>query len=317
MTDETVSPRDATASLAEIRRVLCPTDLSEASDQAARLANALAEWAHAQLTGLFVLSPLALALPRGGDVQRPEPSESEFERLRRETARRFAGNGAGGVEVDPIVDVGRPVERILDRAAQLPADLIVMGTHGPGGIERFIVGSVAEMVVRRAPCPVITVAARADVGSRVPFRHVVCAMDDSDSSRSALEYAMALARRSDASLTLLHVIEWPWDEPPTPRFEDLPAQQGAALAEYRRYRETTATNWLHSCVPESAPERLVKTRVAHGKPRVQLLAVAAEEGADLIVMGVGRRSAVDMTLFGSTTRHVVAEATCPVLTLRR
>jgi len=134
---------------------------------------------------------------------------------------------------------------------------------------------------------------------------------------AALQYALSLAEESNATLTLLHVLEWPWEEPPPPRLEDLPVEQGAALGEYRRYREKMASMRLDALVPTSA--RLPQppaTRLSNGKPYVQILDVAKEEDSDLIVIGVHGRNPFDMMLFGSTANQTVRRATCPVLTLR-
>jgi nucleotide-binding universal stress UspA family protein len=93
--------------------------------------------------------------------------------------------------------------------------------------------------------------------------------------------------------------------------------QGAALAEYRRYRETMAAAELEALVSTAAGSAKATTRLRHGKPYVQVLDVAAAESSDLIVIGVHGRNPVDLMLFGSTANQVVRRATCPVLTLRR
>ena len=76
---------------------------------------------------------------------------------------------------------------ILDRAASLPADLIVMGTHGAGGFQHLVLGSVTEKVLRQAACPVLTVPPRAQATSRLPFSRLLCAVDFSDVSLAALD----------------------------------------------------------------------------------------------------------------------------------
>jgi nucleotide-binding universal stress UspA family protein len=218
--------------------------------------------------------------------------------------------------LDVLVDVGQPARRILDRASTLPADLIVMGTHGAGGFEHLMLGSVTEKVVRQARCPVLTVPPHAKGGSPLPFTRLLCAVDFSDASLSAVKMALSLARESGACLTLLHVIEWPWHEPPPPAIDQLPAAQAAALAEFRRYSEESASKRLESLVPDLDSVSRVTTRLRSGKPHVQILEVAAEEHSDIIIIGVQGRNALDMALFGSTTNQVVRRASCPVLTLR-
>ena len=116
------------------------------------------------------------------------------------------------------------------RSSRSPAaDLIVMGTHGRGGFQHLVLGSVTERVLRRAVCPVLTVPPRAQSTSRLTFRRLLCAIDFSESSMAALRFALSLAQESEARLTMLHVLEWPWEEPPPPRLEELPVEQAAAL----------------------------------------------------------------------------------------
>ena len=164
--------------------------------------------------------------------------------------------------------------------------------------------------------PVALVPPRAHATARLPFRRLLCAVDFSDASLKAVEWAASLADESDAALTLLHVLTWPWAEPPPPMLADLPAEQGFALAEYRRYTEESARRRLESLIPESIPASRATPRLENGKPYVQLLTVAAEEESDLIVIGIRGRSPLDTALLGSATNQVVRRAGCPVLTLR-
>jgi nucleotide-binding universal stress UspA family protein len=301
--------------MSKIRTLLCPVDFSEASAHAADQAVALARRYHARITALHVCTPLFTPVP-GLPPPAARIPEAEVDHARDEAAAAFAGAATSGVDVDVRVEVGQPSRVILDCSARLPADLIVMGTHGAGGFEHLLLGSVAEKVLRTAPCPVLTVPPRARSTSRLPFGRVLCAVDFSDWSLAALDMAAALTRESGASLTVLHVIEWPWEEPPVPRFAEAAPEQAAALAEYRRYLEAAARARLEALAPDVGGGTCT-VQVSHGKSYAEILRCAAEDRADLIVLGVHGRGAVDLALFGSTTDHVVRRATCPVLTLRR
>jgi nucleotide-binding universal stress UspA family protein len=299
----------------DIARILCPTDFSEASDHAIELAGVLARTHGARLAAIHAAGPavvpLEFGIPSDGSLD-----DVGIEALRAKTEAQFSKASAAAVDV--FVETGSPADRIVARASALPADLIVMGTHGSRGFEHLVLGSVTERVLRRARCPVITVPPRAHATSHLPFRRLLCAIDFSELSLAALQYAASLAAGSGAAVTLLHVIEWPWDEPPPPNLSELPAVQGAALAEYRRYRETMASAELQALVPRAVNASMTPTtRLRHGKPYVQILDVAAEERSDLIVAGVHGRSPVHLTLFGSTANQIVRSATCPVLTFRR
>jgi len=290
--------------------VLYPTDLSEASAHAADWAAAMARQYHADITALHVVRPITI---------HEEPlADNEKERLRFEVASRFSVVPDQKREPAILIDTGQPATRILERAASLPADFIVMGTHGAGGFERLVLGSVTEKVLRKATCPVLTVPPRAHATSRLPFERILCAVDFSDCSLAAARFAFSLVEPSAAALTLVHVIEWPWEEPPPPTIEELPPEQGRALAEFRRYCEQSARTRLESLVPDSVrASRTVAVHVRNGKPYVQILQAAADDRTDLIVIGLHGRNPVDMALFGSTTNQIVRQATCPVLTLRQ
>jgi len=299
----------------KITHILCPTDLSDVSTHAIDHAAEIARWSKARITALHVCEPLFMPVPGlPAPDNRVSPEDLRQARLRTNACFRAAIDG--GIPVEVIVDIGQPVNQILDRATTSAADLIVMGTHGAGGFEHLVLGSVAEKVLRRAPCPVLTVPPRARATSRLPFSRLLCAVDFSESSLEALQLAVSFAHDSGADLTLLHVIEWPWAEPPSPTMDQLSPEHAAAFADYRRYLDTTATARLASLVPDGVRGQ-VTTRLRYGKSYVEILHAAAEERADLIVMGVHGRRALDVMLFGSTTNQIVRHATCPVLTLRR
>ena len=302
-----------------IRRILCPIDFSDASAHAIDQAVVIAGWYKARITALHVCSPMLLSVPGLEMSVRGEATgDTETERLRKETAAHCEAATSAGIGLDILIDIGQPASHILERANSLPADMIVMGTHGTSGFQHLVLGSVTEKVLRKATCPVLTVPPRAQATSRLPFRRLLCAVDFSDCSLTALQYAFSLAQESDAGLTILHVLEWPWEEPPPPWLEELPFAQGFALAEYRRYCEQSATARLESLVPDAVrASRPPATRLRNGKPYVQILHVATEESSDLIIIGVRGRNALDVSLFGSTTNQVVRRARCPVLTLRR
>jgi nucleotide-binding universal stress UspA family protein len=300
-----------------ISTVLCPVDFSECSAHALELASAVVQCWRSRLVVMHACVPLFAPVPG-----LPAPSERvpdyERERVRSQASLFIESTVGSAVAADVTVAVGHPAAAILDSGATLSADLIVMGTHGASGFEHLLLGSVTEKVLRRATCPVLTVPPRARATSRFPFTRILCAVDFSDWSTAAVEFASSLGRESGAALDLLHVIEWPWPEPPAPVAAQLPPASAAALTEFRRYLVTSATHRLESVAADAVRERsVVTTRIAHGKPYVEVLRFAAEQRSDLIVLGVHGRNPLDVALFGSTTNQVVRRATCPVLTLRR
>jgi nucleotide-binding universal stress UspA family protein len=306
--------------MARITHVLCPIDFSAFSRHAFARALAVARPHRATVTALHVFpTPSAVAagvVPFGPEGPGPFALHHlDQEKLTQELIEFVSIDPSLGVPVDFKVIEGRSTFReILEQADLLPADLIVMGTHGHSGLDRLILGSVTEKVLRRASMPVLTVPAGApDVApaATVPFRRILCATDFSDSSHASLNYASSLAEEADADLTVIHVVEL------------LPVVYEPSVAtpfDVERGRpslEEAARRHLHQFVPESVRLRSnVEEVVTSGKAYVEILKVAAARDADLIVLGVHGHNALDRLLFGSTANHVVRRATCPVLTVR-
>jgi nucleotide-binding universal stress UspA family protein len=136
------------------RLILCPTDFSPAAAAAFELACALARDHGAGVTVLHVADP-PVSLSEVAESEKPGYRDSLRARLH---ALRPADST---VSVTPMLTDGDPTENILETARGLGCDLIVMGTHGRSGLGRLILGSVAEAVLRQAPCPVLTVKAPA------------------------------------------------------------------------------------------------------------------------------------------------------------
>jgi nucleotide-binding universal stress UspA family protein len=288
--------------------------LSDASADAAAQAIALAGWCHARISALHVCEPVFAPVP---GLPSPDERIGNQERaLARECIAALFARAAADVPVDVLIDTGSPAACILHRADALSADVIVMATHGASGFQHLLLGSVTEKVLRRARCGVLTVPPLAHSASPRPFTRILCPVDFSDPSLFALEAAASLARASSAGLTVVHVVEWPWPEPPAPSADDVPQPQAAALAEFRRYIEASAIARLDTLAADLALDPAPVVSLVHGKPYVEILRVAADTAADLIVMGVHGRNVVDMTLFGSTTNQLVRRAVCPVLTFR-
>ena len=150
----------------EICSILAPTDFSAHSEQAMRYACGLAERLEAELHLVHILSEI---LPAGPDpllmpVMPPEYYEENEERARETLSRLLDPAWGSPPSVVTAVRWGSPVEAIVSYALDLRVDLIVIATHGRTGLSHVLLGSVAERIVREAPCPVLTLRDR----SRVP-----------------------------------------------------------------------------------------------------------------------------------------------------
>lgn len=294
-----------------LQRILCPIDFSESSRRALQYAKALSAWYEAPLTVIHVCVDLAvfeMVSPFGHTAARTVVLQEDRLADREIAVRRFVGDDS----VDVVVREGSDATTaIVKEASACGASLIVMGTHGRSGLEHMLLGSVAEKVLRKAPCPILVVPPHAettDPGPSPVFKQILCAVDFSASSLGGVNWALELAQEADARLTLLHAIESPvaLREVVFSTDVDVGRVRAAAEAEYLRR--------LRALVPARA--RLycaLATRVNEGKPAREITGAAASEHADLIVMGVHGRGAVDLMVFGSNTNQVIRHAACPVL----
>ncbi len=295
------------------KKLLCPTDGSPHSRHALEYAVAIARWYTAEIHALRVLAPIPPTWEMPAAVNLGELESGVRERGLEEVEQFLAGARDAGVQAQGEVAIGREALEIVERAKTLPADLVVMGTHGRGGFEKWVLGSITEKVIRTAPCPVLTVTLPAEDAAppgETPFRRILCAVDFSDHSNRALSFALSLAQLAEGHLTLVHVLEPIADE-------HLEIYAGHTVGELRPALEARTRERLSEAIPDDArnwcePDE----RIVLGRPWEAILEAARETESELLVMGVHGRSAVELALFGSTTNHVVRAAHCPVLVVR-
>jgi nucleotide-binding universal stress UspA family protein len=298
-----------------VERILCPVDFSEHSHHALEYAVAMADYYDAQVTALHVYAdlPIATTAPSLGIEGLQPVSLAQVDRAAVvAAAERFVARVPGHGRVSVIVhEAPSAAADILGAGDELDASLVVIGSHGRSGFQRLFLGSVAGKVLRQSRRPVLVVPPRIAGTPSMPFRRVLCAMDFSDSSLRALESALLLAQEADARLILLHAIELPQE------LREAPLALDDNVARVRALAADDLLARLHTLVPEAARTYCtIETRVVEGTAHRVILDTAGDEGADLIVMGVQGRGAVDVTLFGSNTLAVVHGAACPVLTIR-
>ncbi|HEY8537138.1 MAG TPA: universal stress protein [Vicinamibacterales bacterium] len=301
--------------MVKLERILCPVDLSSTSRRALAHAAVIARWYEARLIVLHVFNAAAPFPAAGAEFighTAPIPTPVSGDQVLEEVRRFVEPVVSGGPAPEIVVRDGQAVKQIVEQAGHLRADLLVIGTHGRSGFERFMLGSVTEKVVRKASCPVLTVppAERADTEHAI-FKTILCPVDFSPGTDRAVAYALSLAQEADARLILLHVVESSLDP--------VQARETAhfTVPEYDRYRREQAAEQLKVLVPANARDWCTPVEmVTSGKPHHEILRVAEQENAELIVMGVHSRGIVDLALFGSTTNAVIRSADCPVLTLR-
>jgi len=242
--------------MATFSRILCPVDFSKESAHALTYAIALGRWSKCSLTGLHVYPVTVFSGVSGYPSFTPEPPDVEA--LEADLRAFLAPAQGAGLAVEVIVEGGDPARTIVERAQSTLADLIVMGTHGLSGFERFALGSVTEKVLRKAVPPVLTVPPMASPPSNVPFTRILCAVDFSPSSLAGLRLAASFARQAGTGLTLLHVLDTRPDDRAI-------GGQPVGVGEYLRECELDTRHQLETLLPTdvAAP---VETQVRHGKP---------------------------------------------------
>jgi nucleotide-binding universal stress UspA family protein len=294
-----------------IARILCPIDFSDFSRRALDYAVTLARWYGASVTVLHVHPPV-IAPP--GPLAPLAPVESvpvppaDLEAVRQQVTAFVPS--AAQIAIEPQVFEGEPAREILAEARD--TDLIVMGTHGRSGVERLVLGSVTETVLRKAPCSLMTIPLSAVGGGSVPvvFRRIVAAVDFSDVSMAALRQAACLAAEADAHLTAMHVIE-------VPEHLALWIDRVDGISHVRAWAEAAERHLRGAVGPETREYARVDQRVETGKAYREILRVADEQQADLIVIGAHGHGVIEQMFVGSTAQHVVRRAACPVLVVRQ
>jgi nucleotide-binding universal stress UspA family protein len=287
-----------------LKNILFATDFSNAAEAALPYALAVARRYGAKLHVAHVLPPDAwqMAPPetRGQTLE-------ENRRIAREQLRLMQESGRfRGVEGDFVFEEGDVWEKLAGILAARDVDLIVVGTRGRSGLQKFLLGSTAEEIFRLAECPVLTVGPSVSVEPDAPAdtRHVLYATDFSATADAALPYALSLAQENNAELTLLHVLP----DVVKSALADEQVLDQAYLTRLRALVPPDAELW---CKPEFA--------VAFGSPADAILRVAKERNADLIVMGVrkgGSFTRASTHTGRPTASKVAGHAHCPVLTVR-
>lgn len=284
-------------------KLLCAIDFSEGSDVALRAAVRLATRfdaelviAHALYTPVFTDD---MPYPTAVIQQLRDQAVRGLESATREAAE------LGAKRVSSLLLNGMPWAEVIEHSrVDRNIDLVVVGTHGRTGIKRFLLGSVAERIVRNASCSVIALHSE---NALTTFGHVLCPVDFSASSRHAAELATTLVEPSGRGVVLAHSVELPLA---------FAAEAGATsfLEDLEKRARRKLDEWavdLRARTP--AP---ITTRALLGSAAGQVLAALDEDRFDLAVLGSHGRTGITRLVLGSVAEKVVRHATCPVLVAR-
>ena len=270
----------------ELKTILIPTDRSDMAADALVMGEALAKRHGATLHEFHVeIVPPSGRFERATDLVAETLGEKRVERTRQSPA---------------------PAAAIVAYAAEISADVIVMGTHGRGGWDRAILGSTTDYVLRRAPCPVLTIGPRAEPFAQGP---VLAAVSFGEDAANVIEAAAGFAHAAGARLVVLHVVE-PVVLPAPYSMEFAPMSMDTLVIDAR---EALSERLRERVSLPVASEAIVRA----GAAEPEVLALAEEIGAGLIVQGSHGRGSIGRALLGSVADGVVRRAPCPVLTIRQ
>lgn len=299
--------------MVQFKNVLCAIDLSDASVRTLKYAAAVARWYKARLTVLHVAPTFDAIQVREGaigdaiNIVQPMHREEVLEEL----GRAVDASKVAADDTTLAAEAGEPVATIVGQALSLPADLLVMGTHGRSGFDRLLLGSVTEKVLHKAPCPILTVPPHAPQKTQTDgtFSRILCPVDFSPSALQAFGFAVDLARQSGGSVIALHAIEWLAD--------DVRGHDQFNVQDFRQHLIDDAHTRLRALIADQPHKKGgIEDVVVAGRAYRQVLETADGQAADLIVMGAQGLGGMGLRIFGSTTQQVVRAATCPVLTVR-
>lgn len=298
-------------------KILTPTDFSRCADRALTHALDVAARFEAQLHILHVVNELdptwyGLTGVEDRTTKLRDQIKSEArDRLRALAPDKNLYDFETTVSLQLSFDVARSIQEYVD---ERDIQLVVMGTHGRTGLDRLMLGSVANKVIRHSPVPVMTVRADAEetVDQDVAMNTILAPIDFSTHSREALRTAKQFARRHGAHLDLLFVAE----TRTVPTFSDT-GLPGVGVVEMDSDIVNNAEAGLRQLNQNvGGPDVESDYHVKEGGVADTIVDFAEEQGVNLIVMATRGMTGIDRFVLGSTAERVVRTGSCPVLTIR-
>lgn len=290
-----------------LKRIIATTDFTEISHRTVEVCARLAAKSSAQVTLLHAYDPIplgpAVSYPAtiwtGDDFAQQMKNEAEglLEDLRK--------SRMPDADVNVVAVAAQNTSHgICHHAEKNDADLIVVGTHGRTGVAHLMMGSVAERVVRHAPCSVLAVRPAVDAAS-FP-KHILVATDFSDLSKAALRDAAMLGSAFDAKITVLHV------------FRESPDSLPGNMVGYRSLGDVEGAlrEALDDIRKEHFEGRGGVDLVVSTAPALAIAQYAQRNDVDLIVMGTHGRTGLSRMLIGSIAEKTTRIAHCAVWTAR-
>jgi nucleotide-binding universal stress UspA family protein len=290
------------------RHLLCPVDFSESSRYALEWSSKFSREVGARLSVLHVLDTEYLSI---GNLVAP----TALERLRSRAVEALAAlkRECDLEYADMKIVEGVPEQVLVTAANEADVDLVVMGTHGLSGSQKFFLGSVTERVLHRAKVPVLVLSPRvrdSQTGAFQPPRTIVVAIDFGPESASVVRHGIWLKEHYKAKLVAVNVVSVPYVLVNEFGIEPVSAMQ---LHRIRESLVDESREELQALLPESTGTVIA---VAVGWPFEALQEEVSHRSADLVLMGAGGHGNLGLRWLGSTCHKMVRWAPCPVMVVR-
>jgi len=297
-----------------VQNIVVPIDFSKMSVQAIHVAKRLAQRFSASIH-LAHVRHLNYASDFGAPAAPIVPfSFMTYEQVVEQTAlkelKKVAGECGVSSATCDVLSGAPPFDEICRLAQTIPADLVVMPTHGRTGLKHVFLGSTAERIVQHSSCPVLVTrgsALQANSGSRFRINTILVPVDFSNCSREGLRYAIAFAKEFGAKIILLHAtyLGYVYSSEGTAIY-DLPALQMAARKTAERKMRELVRSVNFGAVK-------FETAFTDGSPVIDICAFAKNHDVDLIITSTHGFTGFTHVLIGSIAEQVVRHAPCSVL----
>ncbi len=281
--------------------ILVPVDFSELSEKALEVANSFAKLMDGKVTPFYSHIPISeldepYALGMSSQVYQ------DFEQVENNLSERLESISSEKVDAKrlnkPIISMGNPAQSIVDASPDY--DYIIMSTHGRTGFTRFLLGSVAEKVLRLSHTPVLVVEDKSDVGN---FKKILVTTDFSDNATVAFPHAIRIAEKTGAEINLIHILSFD-------QFEKGEQDRSLKLIRDDRLRLVEKEHF-HKFKGNITSEVII----SQGSPHEAIFKYVKENPVNLIVMSTVGRTGLNYLMLGSTTANVVRHVETAVLSV--
>lgn len=271
--------------------ILCPVDLSPASDATLRWAGLFARTFNTRVEVLYADWWEPPRYFTEGQIQALSKQQQAGEKAVRAELETLAKSTLEDVAPYNLTVIeGHPTRQILEQAKKLTTGLIVMGSHGRTGMARLRLGSVAEDVVRGSACPVLIVKSAKDPGRLPSIENILCPVNFTSLSQRCLQLSSELAGAFGARLWVVHATDG----------------KQSSLEQVQQH----VCQW----VPQEVRGRCELSEVVRqGNAAEQIVLMAREHAADLIIIGAQHRPFLEFTTLGTTTEKVMRHSRASVL----